>query len=194
MENNKELDLRGLFCPTPLVYLSRELNKIKTGERLKIIADAPNFDKDLKIWSHQTGNKLISLEKKGKDYIAIIERGKGWHGDSFIEKLKFYAIGVKLHLLMYLLEIFKPKKPKYLITFISIPEGFRAIEYLEKKGIKDFITLPVPNEIYEYCGVVIGFKDKDKTIDVYKLLQKEGFGVQDIHIVDKEKKYPILNI
>ena len=190
----KEIDLKGLFCPSPLVHLSRELNKIKTGDSIKVIADAPNFDKDLKIWCHQTGNKLISLKKEGDKYIAIIQRGKGWHGDTFLEKLRFYAIGVKLHLLMYLLEIFRPKKPKYLITFISIPEGFRAIDYLKNKGIEDFITLPVPNEIYEYCGVVIGFKNKDRAIEIYKLLQKEGFGVQDIHIVDKEKKYPILNI
>lgn len=194
MDNIRKLNLKGLFCPSPLVHLSRELNKIKIGETLKVIADAPNFDKDLKIWCHQTGNKLLSLEKRNNEYIAVIQRGKGWHGDSFLEKVKFYAIGIKLHFIMYLLEIFKQKKPKYLITFISIPEGFRAIEYLEKKGINDFITLPVPNEIYEYCGVVIGFKSKDRVIEIYKLLQSEGFGVQDIHIVDKDKNYPILNI
>jgi len=194
MDNIKEINIKGMLCPSPLVHLSRELNKIKTGERLKVIADAPNFDNDLKVWCHQTGNKLVSLERKDGDYIAIIERGKGWHGDTFLEKLKFYAIGVKLHLIMFLLEIFKPKKPKYLITFISIPEGFRAIDFLEKRGINDFITLPVPNEIYEYCGVVIGLRDKDRAINIFKLLQSEGFGVQDIHIVDKNKNYPILNI
>jgi TusA-related sulfurtransferase len=194
MENIKEIDVRGMLCPSPLIFISKELNKIPVGEKLKIVADAPNFDKDLKIWCHDTGNKLLDLKKEGNTYTAIIERGKGWHGDTLWEKLKFYAIGIKLHLLMYLLEIFKSKKPKYLISFISIPEGFRAIDYLKEKGIEDFIVLPVPNEIYEYCGVVIGFKDKDKAIEIYKELKNQNFGVQDIHIVDKERKYPILQI
>jgi len=194
MEKIKEVDVRGLFCPTPLTFVSKELNKIAVGEKLKIIADAPNFDKDLKIWCHETGNKLLDLKKDGNIYTAIIERGKGWHGDTLIEKIKFYAIGVKLHLLMYLLEIFKSKKPKYLISFISIPEGFRAIDYLKEKGEKDFIVLPVPNEIYEYCGVVIGFKDKNKAIEVFKELRDKQFGVQDLHLVDKEKKYPVIEV
>ncbi len=194
MEKLKEVDVRGLFCPSPLVFVSKELNKIKVGEKLKIIADAPNFDKDIKIWCHDTGNKLINLKKSGDEYIAIIERGKGWHGDTLIEKIKFYAIGVKLHLLMYLLEIFKNKKPRYLISFISIPEGFRAIDYLRERGIEDFIVLPVPNEIYEYCGVVIGFKSKKRAIEIFKELRNRNFGVQDIHIVDKDKKYPVLEV
>ena len=191
----KEIDVRGMFCPTPLTFISREMKNVKIGESVKVIANSKGFDRDIKIWCHDTGNKLEDLQKLDNDtYVAIIKRGKGWHGDTLWEKLKFYAIGVKLHLIMYILEIFSTKKPRYLITFISIPEGFRAIEFLEKKGIKNFITLPVPNEIYEFCGVVIGFKDKNETIKVYNLLKDEGFGVENIHIVDKNKKYPVLEV
>ncbi len=192
MQVERVIDIRNMFCPTPLAHLSRELKKVPVGAKVKVLANDKGFERDIKVWAHDTGNRLISLEKKDGEYEAILERGKGWHGDTLWEKIKFYAVGIKLHLIMYLLEIFKPKKPKYLITFISIPEGFRAIEFLEKKGITDFIALPVPDEIYEYCGIVIGFKNKKRALDVFNLLKENGFGVEDVREVDKERKYPIL--
>ncbi|SNZ09961.1 TusA-related sulfurtransferase [Persephonella hydrogeniphila] len=188
----KEVDTRGMFCPTPLIFVSKELKNIPVGKRLKALADDKAFKKDIKIWCHDTGNKLVSLEEKDGVITAVIERGKGWHGDTLFEKLRFYAIGVKLHLYDYFFRIFKSAGPKYIITFMSIPEGFRAIEFLEKRGITDFVTLPVPDEIYEFCGVVIGFKDKNRAVEIYNLLKENKFGVENIHIVDRNRKYPVL--
>jgi len=188
----KEVDTRGMFCPTPLIFVSKELKNIPVGSRLKVLADDKAFKKDIKIWCHDTGNKLISLEEEDGVITAVIERGKGWHGDTLLEKLKFYLIGTKLHLYDYFYRIFTFAAPKYIITFMSIPEGFRAIEFLKQKGITDFIALPVPDEIYEYCGVVVGFKNKDRAVEVYNLLKDNKFGVENIHIVDKERKYPVL--
>ncbi len=188
----KEVDTRGMFCPTPLIFVSKELKNIPVGKRLKVLADDKAFKKDIKIWCHDTGNRLISLEENNGVITAVIERGKGWHGDTLTEKLKFYAIGVKLHLYDYFFRIFRSAGPKYIITFMSIPEGFRAIDFLKEKGINDFVTLPVPDEIYEFCGVVIGFKNKERAIEVYNFLKKNRFGVENIHIVDRKRKYPVL--
>ncbi len=194
MENKvvKEVDTRGMFCPTPLISVSKELKNISVGERLKVLADDKAFKKDIKIWCHDTGNRLISLEEDNGIITAVIERGTGWHGDTLFEKLKFYAIGVKLHLYDYFFRVFRSAGPKYIITFMSIPEGFRAIEFLKEKGVNDFITLPVPDEIYEFCGVVIGFKNKERVVEIYNFLKDNNFGVENIHIVDRERKYPIL--
>ncbi|MBK3333033.1 DUF3343 domain-containing protein [Persephonella atlantica] len=188
----KEVDTRGMFCPTPLIFVSKELKNIPVGKRLKVLADDKAFKKDIKIWCHDTGNKLISLEENNGIITAVIERGKGWHGDTLFEKLKFYAIGVKLHMYDYFFRVFKSAGPKYIITFMSIPEGFRAIDFLKEKGINDFVTLPVPDEIYEFCGVVIGFKSKDRAVQVYNFLKDHSFGVENIHIVDRKRKYPVL--
>lgn len=190
----RTVDTRGMFCPTPLIVVSEELKKIPVGERIKVLANDKAFEKDIKIWCHDTGNKLISIENNNGTITAIIERGKGWHGDTIWEKIKFYAIGVKLHLYEYFYRIFNFAGPKYIITFVSIPEGFRAIEFLERKGIKDFVTLPVPDEIYEFCGVVIGFKDKKRAVEIFNLLKENKFGVENIHIVDRKRKYPVLNV
>ncbi len=189
----KELDVRGLFCPLPITYVSRELKNIDVGKRLKVIADDKAFEKDIKIWALETGNKIIDFRKDGHSYIAIIERGKGFHGESLIEKIKFISVGIKLHIIQYLLKIFN-KEPKYLITFVSIPEGFRADKWLKEKGIKDYVVLPVPDEIYPYCGLVFGFKNQKNALNVYKLLKENNFLVEDIHLVDKEKKYPKIQI
>ena len=189
----KELDVRGLFCPLPLTYISRELKNIPVGERLKVIADDKAFGKDVKIWAFESGNKLVELKKENGYYIAIIERGEGFHGESLLEKIKFISVGIKLHILQYLLKLFR-KEPKYLITFVSIPEGFRADKWLKKKGIKDYVVLPVPDEIYPYCGLVFGFKNQKRAIEIYNLLKENNFAVEDIHIVDKERKYPKLEL
>ncbi len=189
----KELDVRGLFCPLPITYVSRELKNIPVGERLKVIADDKAFEKDIKIWALETGNRLVEFKKEGENFIAIIERGKGFHGEGIFEKIKFISIGIKLHILQYLLKILK-KEPQYLLTFVSIPEGFRADRWLKNKGIRSYVVLPVPDEIYPYCGLVFGFKDRQEAVKIYNLLKENNFMVEDIHIVDEEKKYPRLEL
>ncbi len=193
-EYKKELDVRGLFCPLPITYVSKELKNIPVGERLKVIADDKAFEKDIKNWARETGNRIVSFYSENGYYIVVVERGKGYHGEKPLEKIKFILVGVKLHVVQYLLEIFRFKKPKYLITFASIPEGFRADKWLKEHGIKDYVVLPVPDEIYPYCGVVFGFRSKKRAQEVFRLLRENGFLVEDIHIADKKKKYPKLEL
>ncbi len=191
--SERELDVRGMFCPMPIVYVSRALKDIPVGERIRVIADDKAFEKDIKIWAEETGNKIVDFRKEEDKYVAVIERGKGFHGRTLKEKIGFILTGIKLHILMYLLKFIK-KEPKYLITFASIPEGFRADKWLKEQKIKDYVVLPVPDEIYPYCGVVFGFKSKKRAEEIYTYLKENGFLVEDIHIVDKDKTYPKLEI
>ncbi len=195
-ENNlrKQIDTRGLFCPLPLTVVSKNLKEIPVGEKLEILADDKAFKKDIKFWCLETGNKLVDFKEQDGYFIAIVERGKGFHGESLWEKIKFFSLGVKLHILQYILELLPSKKPKYLLTFVSIGEGLRSQNWLKNKGIDDFYVLPVPNEIYPYCGLVFGFTKKEDAVKIFKLLKENKFAVEDIHIVDKEKKYPKLQL
>jgi TusA-related sulfurtransferase len=190
----KQLDTRGLFCPLPLTLVSKNLKEIPVGEKLEILADDKAFKKDIKFWCLETGNKLVDFKEKDGYFIATVERGKGFHGEGLWEKIKFISLGVKLHILQYLLNLIPSKKPKYLITFVSIGEGLRAQKWLQEKGIHNFYVLPVPDEIYPYCGLVFGFTKKEDAVKVYKILKENNFAVEDIHIVDKEKKYPVLEV
>lgn len=64
------------------------------------------------------------------------------------EKIKFISLGIKLHIIQHILDLLPSKKPKYLITFVSIAEGLRADKWLKERGIDDYVLLPVPDEIY----------------------------------------------
>ncbi|WP_457621387.1 sulfurtransferase TusA family protein [Persephonella sp.] len=188
------VDTRGLFCPLPLTIVSKKLKEIPEGKRLKVLADDKAFKKDVKFWCQETGNKLIDFKEIDGHYEAIIERGKGFHGEGLWEKIKFISLGIKLHIIQHILDLLPSKKPKYLITFVSIAEGLRADKWLKERGIDDYVLLPVPDEIYPHCGLVFGLRSKEKAVEIFNTLKENKFAVEDIHIVDKEKKYPVLQI
>lgn len=184
------LDTRGLFCPLPLTFVSRKLKDIPVGERLKVLADDKAFKKDIEVWAFETGNKLIEFKEESGYYVAIIERGKGFKGENLWDKIKFISLGVKLHFIKHLLDLIPFNKPKYLITFVSVAEGLRADKFLKERNIDFYIMLPVPKEIYPHCGLVFALKSKDKALKIYNLLKENKFAAEDVHEIDKQKKYP----
>ncbi|SUB77180.1 Coenzyme A disulfide reductase [Porphyromonas macacae] len=64
----------GIACPGPILRLKQGIEKIKTGERLRIEATDPGFVRDAGAWCETTGHRLISQDiDKGK-YIVTIEK------------------------------------------------------------------------------------------------------------------------
>ncbi len=49
----------------PIVKTKLELEKMKSGEVLEIIADDPGFEKDLPAWSEMSGEKFLEIKKEG---------------------------------------------------------------------------------------------------------------------------------
>lgn len=69
------VDAVGLFCPMPVVKLKLELENVKAGDVVKLLADDPGVEEDLKAWCSETNNKLLSLEKNKEGiYIAYVEK------------------------------------------------------------------------------------------------------------------------
>ncbi|MFH1783820.1 MAG: sulfurtransferase TusA family protein [bacterium] len=62
MDKTKSLDCTGLMCPMPVVKAKLELEEMKSGEVLEVVADDPGFEKDFPAWCKQTGNTFIELE------------------------------------------------------------------------------------------------------------------------------------
>ena len=56
------IDATGLFCPAPMAMLKIGLEEVKNYEIVEIIADDPEFEKDLPSWCDSTGNELLFLE------------------------------------------------------------------------------------------------------------------------------------
>ena len=192
-ENINIVDTSGYSCPIPLIMLSRKLKRTEVGGTLKVISDDPTFDKEIKIWSYETGNPLLNIVSEGEDYIAWVRKGSGFKGETISETIKFISLGVKLHFIKTLLQLFPIKKIRYLVTFVSVASGSRAHRWLEEKGVKNYTLLPIPDGITKHCGLVLGYVSESEAIKTFNLLKQNKFEVEDIYFEDNDKSYQILN-
>jgi peroxiredoxin family protein/TusA-related sulfurtransferase len=53
-----------------------EMKGLKPGELLEVTASDPGFTKDIAAWCRQTGNTLLSNERRGTEYVACIRKGE----------------------------------------------------------------------------------------------------------------------
>ena len=75
------------------------------------------------------------------------------------ERVFFIATGIRLHVKEYFLRITGLFKGyDYCISFPSIPEGLKAEKHL--KGFRA-VSIPIPDEIFEGCGVGVLVKEED---------------------------------
>lgn len=65
MNPTKTLNCLGLFCPMPIVKTKLELETLKSGDILEIIADDAGFVKDLPVWCDMTGEQFLEMKKDG---------------------------------------------------------------------------------------------------------------------------------
>jgi len=69
-----ELDCIGLYCPMPIAKTKEEINKIEKGQVLKVEADDPAAEQDIKRWAKRTGHEILKFEKEGAILIFFIKR------------------------------------------------------------------------------------------------------------------------
>ncbi|RDE24260.1 sulfurtransferase TusA family protein [Motiliproteus coralliicola] len=68
------LDASGLSCPLPLLKAKQALNRLNSGERLRVIATDAGSVRDFKAFTDQSGDKLLeSLEQDGS-FIYLIQK------------------------------------------------------------------------------------------------------------------------
>ena len=73
---DKIIDVRGLYCPEPVFRTKIEIEKLRIGDKLKIIADDPESEEDLTNWAEKTGHNLLSIEKKDNELEFVIKKTK----------------------------------------------------------------------------------------------------------------------
>jgi len=71
-----ELDCVGLYCPMPIAMTKEEIEKIQIGEVLKVEADDPAAEEDIKRWAKRTGHKILKFEKHENIMTFYIKRMK----------------------------------------------------------------------------------------------------------------------
>jgi len=74
MNIDKELDVRGMNCPLPILRTKKMLNDMTTGEVLKLMATDPGSVKDFQAFCKQTGNTLLSSETADQVFTFLMQK------------------------------------------------------------------------------------------------------------------------
>lgn len=60
MQFDRELDVKGLNCPLPILRTKKALSEMASGQVLRVLATDPSAAKDFQAFAKQTGNQLLS--------------------------------------------------------------------------------------------------------------------------------------
>ena len=71
-----ELDCVGFYCPLPITMTKEEIEKIEVGQVLKVEADDPAAEEDIKRWAKRTGHEILEFEKEENLLTFYIKRTK----------------------------------------------------------------------------------------------------------------------
>ncbi len=73
---DKTLDCLGLFCPEPVFRVRMELDNMKVGETLEVLADDPAAEEDIKSLCKRLEEEILSFSKEGSTLRFLIKKVK----------------------------------------------------------------------------------------------------------------------
>lgn len=73
---DSSLDCTGLYCPAPIYEARKKIDSMEKGQILKMTADDPGSEPDIKSWARMTGNKLLKVEKNNNIFTFYIKKNK----------------------------------------------------------------------------------------------------------------------
>ena len=74
MQFDREIDVRGLNCPLPILRTKKSLAEMESGQVLHVLATDPNAAKDFQAFAKQTGNALLSSSATDAVFEFFIQR------------------------------------------------------------------------------------------------------------------------
>ena len=72
---DKEIDLRGLHCPMPLLKAKLALNTMESQQILKVVATDPGSEKDFHLFVAQSDHQILDFQKDESAYSYWIKKG-----------------------------------------------------------------------------------------------------------------------
>ena len=63
MQSDRELDVKGLNCPLPILRTKKALSEMESGQILHVLATDPGSVKDFQAFAKQTGNELLGVQE-----------------------------------------------------------------------------------------------------------------------------------
>lgn len=73
---NAELDCVGYYCPMPIAMTKEEIDNLEVGQVLKVEADDPAAEEDIKRWAKRAGQEILKFEKEGTVLTFFIKKIK----------------------------------------------------------------------------------------------------------------------
>ena len=71
---DQELDCSGLSCPMPILKTKKAVDKMESGQVLKMLATDPGSIPDVEAWTSKTGHELLGHEKNDTVFTFFIKK------------------------------------------------------------------------------------------------------------------------
>ena len=74
MTPDRELDVKGLNCPLPILRTKKALAEMQSGQLLRVLATDPGAVKDFQAFAKQTGNELLASGVEERVFTFLFKR------------------------------------------------------------------------------------------------------------------------
>ncbi len=74
MQIDRDLDVKGLNCPLPILRTKKALAEMETGQLLRVQATDPGSVKDFAAFAKQTGNELLEQKEENRVFEFYLKR------------------------------------------------------------------------------------------------------------------------
>ena len=71
---DKELDVKDLTCPMPLLKAKKTLNDMEAGAILRVLATDPGSERDFEVFARQSGNTLLDSSNSDGVYCYYLRK------------------------------------------------------------------------------------------------------------------------
>jgi TusA-related sulfurtransferase len=71
---DKEIDCIGLFCPEPIFRTRTALDEMEKGQILKVTADDPAAEEDIKRLAKRLGHEVLEITNDGDEVTLYIKK------------------------------------------------------------------------------------------------------------------------
>jgi tRNA 2-thiouridine synthesizing protein A len=74
MEFDRDLDVKGLNCPLPILRTKKALADMDSGQVLRVLATDAGSLKDFPAFAKQTGNELLEQREENRVFEFYLKR------------------------------------------------------------------------------------------------------------------------
>jgi tRNA 2-thiouridine synthesizing protein A len=74
MKVDMTVDYKGLFCPMPIVKISKDIKGIEVGQTVEVLADDPGSKADMQAWARQTGHEMLEMKEEDGVFRFYVRR------------------------------------------------------------------------------------------------------------------------